>query len=68
LIRIKAPHRGFRHSPAMPQNPLILKLALALVVKLAIVGAALYWLWPVPQAPQPPQRVGAVIITLPHSG
>jgi hypothetical protein len=51
----------------MLRNPLILKLALALVVKLAIVGAALYWLWPVPQAPQPPQRVGAVV-TLPHSG
>lgn len=51
----------------MPQNPLILKLVLAVVVKLAIVGAAVYWFWPVPQTAPTPQRVGAVI-TLPHSG
>ena len=36
---------------------MLIKVLLALIVKLAIVGAAVYWLWPTPKAPQVPQRV-----------
>ena len=45
----------------------LIKVLLALIVKLAIVGAAVYWFWPTPKAPQMPQRVDSGI-TLPHSG
>ncbi|UEM19725.1 hypothetical protein JL100_021960 [Skermanella mucosa] len=33
----------------MSNNPFILKVALALVVKVAIIAAALYVFWPVPK-------------------
>jgi hypothetical protein len=67
LIRINAPVRGFGQFPPMPQKSMLIKVLLALIVKLAIVGAAVYWFWPTPKAPQMPQRVDSGI-TLPHSG
>ena len=51
----------------MPQKSMLIKVLLALIVKLAVVGAAVYWFWPTPKAPQMPQRVDSGI-TLPHSG
>jgi hypothetical protein len=51
----------------MPQKSMLIKVLLALIVKLAIVGAAVYWFWPTPKAPQMPQRVESGI-TVPHSG
>jgi ABC-type uncharacterized transport system YnjBCD permease subunit len=53
--------------PPMPQKSMLIKVLLALIVKLAIVGAAVYWFWPTPKAPQMPQRVESGI-TVPHSG
>ena len=51
----------------MPQKSMLIKVLHALIVKLAIVGAAVYWFWPAPKAPQVPQRVDSAF-TLPHSG
>ena len=51
----------------MPQKSMLIKVLLALIVKLAIVGAAVYWLWPTPKAPQMPQSVDSGVV-LPHSG
>ena len=51
----------------MPQKSMLIKVLLALVVKLAIVGAAVYWFWPTPKAQQVPQRVDSSN-ALPHSG
>jgi len=45
----------------MPQKSMLIKVLLALIVKLAIVGAAVYWFWPTPKAPQMPQRVDSGI-------
>jgi hypothetical protein len=53
--------------PPMPQKSMLIKVLLALIVKLAIVGAAVYWFWPTPKAPQVPQRVESGI-ALPRSG
>ena len=51
----------------MPQKSMLIKVLLALIVKLAIVGAAVYWFWPTPKALQVPQRVDSGI-ALPRSG
>jgi len=66
-MRINAPLYGFCESPPMPQKSMLIKVLLALIVKLAIVGAAVYWFWPTPKAPQMPQRVDTGIV-LPRSG
>jgi hypothetical protein len=46
---------------------MFIKVMLTLIVKLAIVGAAVYWFWPTPKAVQLPQRVDSGIV-MPHSG
>jgi hypothetical protein len=51
----------------MPQKSMLIKVLLALIVKLAIVGAAVYWFWPTPKAPLVPQRVD-YSIAMPYSG
>ena len=47
----------------MPQKSMLIKVLHALIVKLAIVGAAVYWFWPAPKAPQVPQRVDSGLHT-----
>ena len=51
----------------MPQKSMLIKVLLALIVKLAIVGVAVYWFWPTPKAQQVPQRVESDIAP-PRSG
>jgi hypothetical protein len=50
----------------MPQKSMLIKVLLALIVKLAVVAAAIYWFWPTPKAPQMPQRVVSSV-TVPYS-
>ena len=38
----------------MPQKSMLIKVLLAIAVKLAIVGAAVYWFWPTPKPVMPP--------------
>jgi flagellar basal body-associated protein FliL len=51
----------------MPQKSMLIKVLLAVAVKLAIVVAAVYWFWPTPKPVMPPQRVGFGI-SLPSPG
>jgi hypothetical protein len=59
--------REFCELPPMPQKSILIKVLLAVAVKLAIVVAAVYWFWPTPKPVMPPQRVGFGI-SLPSSG
>ena len=49
----------------MPQKSMLIKVLLAIAVKLAIVVAAVYWLWPTPKPVMPPQRVEASVVVPP---
>jgi flagellar basal body-associated protein FliL len=51
----------------MPQKSMLIKVLLAIAVKLAIVVAAVYWFWPTPKPAMPPQRVETGVAA-PHSG
>ena len=51
----------------MPQKSMLIKVLLAVAVKLAIVVAAVYWFWPTPKPVTPPQRVDSRVV-LPQSG
>lgn len=51
----------------MPQKSMLIKVLLAVAVKLAIVVAAVYWFWPTPKPMMPPQRVETEVV-VPHSG
>jgi hypothetical protein len=67
LMRINAPERGLCKPPPMPQKTTLIKVMLALIVKLAIVGAAVYWFWPTPKQVQLPQRVESGVV-IPYFG
>ena len=51
----------------MPQKSMLIKVLLAVAVKLAIVVAAVYWFCPTPKPMMPPQRVETEVV-VPHSG
>ena len=67
MIRINAMGREFCELPPMPQKSMLIKVLLAVAVKLAIVVAAVYWFWPTPKPVMPPQRVETGVV-VPHSG
>ncbi|WP_158046775.1 hypothetical protein [Skermanella pratensis] len=49
MTEINAERRPRRQDGGMSNNPFILKVALALVVKVAVIVAALYLFWPAPK-------------------
>jgi hypothetical protein len=48
----------------MLSNPVARKVALAVIVKVVIIAAALWYFWPTPKAQPIPKPVGAIPSTL----
>ncbi|WP_281174356.1 hypothetical protein [Skermanella stibiiresistens] len=38
-------------NPSLPLRAVVLKVTVALIVKIAIIAAAVYYLWPAPKFP-----------------